>query len=95
MSANGVISVLWDYVHFGGLNLTSVIVSYENVQLVADSKNTSLLIRGLTSGILYSFIVTASNSLGSGQSSCPPIQHSIGMLYVVCCMWSITDIAVL
>ncbi len=89
-SADGVITVSWDYVHTGGLNLTSVQVLYQLSTeeaylgwLEGDVNCTSgcfLVVYNLTAGFSYVFVINASNDEGPGVEMCPEVSHTIGKL---------------
>ena len=87
MSANGVIMVQWTYVHTGGLNITglSAVISYVDdtsavMEKIAISglDTTSVNVSGLVAGFVYTFSVTAENSIGSSTVSCRPTPHIVG-----------------
>ncbi len=86
-SENGVITVSWDYVHTGGLNLTSVqILSWSvnghSVYSVGTdcTSNCVFSVAGLKAGFSYIFAINSSNSEGSVVVKCPEVIHSIGEL---------------
>lgn len=83
LSAGGVITVRWSYIHTGGHNLTRVHVLYERSsgstsEDIADLSRTELEISGLPAGEVYIFRVEASNDLGNHSVYCPPVQHLVG-----------------
>ena len=88
-SQNGVIQVVWDYDHLGGVNITRVAVNYRTdvndemppVVRTGEGLNDlrSLEFSGLTAGQNYVFYAMATNENGSSTAECPPIAHSIGM----------------
>ena len=85
-SSGGVITVRWNYIHSGGLELTQVIVTATKGLLSTDVPNGNLTdpsqrfldIDTFTAGFSYTFSVTASNQLGSNTTQCDPITHRIG-----------------
>ncbi len=89
-SENGVITVSWDYIHTGGLNLTSVHVLYRLSTAdeylgwlegdVNCTSNCSLAVYNLTAGFSYVFVIKVSNDEGPGVGMCPEVSHTIGKL---------------
>ena len=87
VSADGIITVQWNFVHTGGLNLTGLSAEYSfvdgtstEVRLVTVDglSTTTIKQRGLVAGFDYTFSITAENSNGSSTVTCSPVQHSIG-----------------
>lgn len=92
LSKNGTISVSWNFVHTGGLNLSLVSVFHStdivpwdfkpvpHEQIVLDEKRrpTSLVVSELLAGNTYVFMVCAFNMLGNSSVMCPPVTHDIG-----------------
>ena len=90
VSANGVITVTWDYTHTGGLNLTEVIVQYgiysdDEIEFqgipdgnLTDVDEVTLDVEGLVAGRAYVFQITATNDVGSTTVQCPPVVHTVG-----------------
>ena len=88
-SSGGVITVRWNYIHTGGLELTQVIVTATKGILstelevpngnLTDLSQTSLDISTFTAGFQYIFSVTAYNELGSSSVQCERVEHQIGM----------------
>ena len=88
VSSNGNITVTWDYIHTGGLQLTAVQVEYSFQSLLVEVtrpagdtgvNDRSLVVPELLTGQVYTFKVTATNSEGSASSECPPVDHRIGL----------------
>ena len=87
VSANGSITVQWNLVHTGGLNLTGLSAEYSYVDgtltvvepVTINSPNTTTIKqRGLVAGFVYKFSITAENSNGSSTMLCKPVPHTIG-----------------
>ena len=87
VSANGIISVQWSFIHTGGLNLTDVSAEYSFVDgALMDTRPVpisgldarSVNVSGLVAGFVYTFRITAENSNGSSSVLCTPTQHLIG-----------------
>ena len=87
VSANGIISVQWSFIHTGGLNLTDVSADYSSVDgALMDTRPVpisgldarSVNVSGLVAGFVYTFRITAENSNGSSSVLCTPTQHLIG-----------------
>ena len=84
----GGITARWSYIHTGGLDLTSVLVSYTFQEGGRDSYPISVMnndptinsinIPRLTAGTRYTFNITAVNDIGSSCVLCGPILLSIG-----------------
>ena len=87
MSQDGDITVMWSYVHTGGLPLTGVSVMYSyvegtstNTEAVSSVGISDLMVTvpDLVAGEQYTFTVTAENSNGSSSTVCEPVDHIIG-----------------
>lgn len=84
----GGITARWSYIHTGGQDLTSMLVSYTFEEGGRDSDpvsvmNTSLTINSinvprLIAGTRYTINITAVNDIGSSYVRCGPILLSIG-----------------
>ena len=79
MSVNGSITVIWSYIHTGGLPLTNVSVAYSFTKTLKtfikpvtlnSIHNTSVTVLGVAMGFQYTFNVTAENSNGSSSALC-------------------------
>ena len=80
VSASGVITVTWSYIHTGGLPLTNVSVSYTyeegsvvsspNPVQVTSINTTSVTLVELQEGFRYTFNITAENSNGTSSILC-------------------------
>ena len=90
VSADGIITVQWNLVHTGGLNLTGLSAEYSYVDgtstvvepVTVDSLNTTTIKQhGLVTGFEYTFRITAANGNGSSTATCRPILHTIGEYY--------------
>ena len=87
-SAGGTITVIWSYIHRGGLPLTSVTVIYrfeEGLVMspptdvnIADTEVTTAIVSNLVAGRRYTFTITAENSNGSTSIDCGPVRHDVG-----------------
>ena len=87
-SEDGTITVNWDYVYTGGLNLTSVQILYRESSepdyqgsLSGNehcTSNCSLAFTTLTAGFSYVFAVNASNDEGYAVVECPEVLLDIG-----------------
>ena len=96
-SANGVITVMWSYVHTGGLPLTSVSVVYRFEEGLAMSSPTDVdianievmraMVSNLIAGRLYTFTITTENSNGSTSIDCGPVRHDVGKYNVISFNW--------
>ena len=85
ISASGVITVTWSYIHTGGLPLTNVSVFYTYIDGSAISSPISIPVSGLDtrvatvstaeSALEYTFNVTAQNSIGSSSILCGSTLH--------------------
>ena len=89
MSANGFMTVTWNYTHTGGLPLTNILVSYIkqleglNVNLsTLVSENevdaTSVEVPNLEAGFGYIFNITAVSNHSSSSIFCGPTLHVNG-----------------
>ena len=95
LSSNGVITVIWSYIHTGGLPLTNVSVVYRFEQGASISppadvdidnvEVTTAMVSNLVTGRLYTFTITAENSIGSTSIDCGPIRHRVGE-YIANCL---------
>lgn len=94
MSANGFMSVTWNYTHTGGLPLTSVSVSYtkqvEGLNIthptpltVNEVESTSVVDQNLEAGFEYLFNITAMNDHDSSTILCGPTLHAYGKTSVI------------
>ena len=88
-SENGVITILWSYVHTGGLPLTDVSVQYTyehgsfNLVITRTVPNVGLndmmmQVSNLLAGEEYTFNITAENAIGSSSVVCQPIDLLLG-----------------
>ena len=78
----GGITARWSYIHTGGQDLTSVLISYTYEEgglpststsvMNTDPTITSINVPRLTAGIRYTFNITAMNSIGSSHILCGP-----------------------
>ena len=84
---DGVITANWSYIHTGGLLLTNVSANYSYIDHlskfirpvpVQNVNVTSVEVRGLVAGFMYTFTVTAENSNGSSTVMCGSVLHAIG-----------------
>ena len=90
----GGITARWSYIHTGGQDLTSVLVSYTLEEGGIDSTPTSVMntdptiesinVPRLKAGTRYTFNITAVNSIGSSYILCGPILLSIGEPIYAC-----------
>ena len=87
LSEDGIITVSWSYVHTGGLPLTGLSVMYSyidhqttltNPVAISDVGSLSATVSGLVVGFMYTFSITAENSIGSSTTTCEPVSHEIG-----------------
>ena len=87
VSAEGIITATWSYIHTGGLPLTNVSVFYVFTEgsainriptNVTNVNTSSVVIRNLITGFKYTFNITAENSNGSSSILCGPTLHIIG-----------------
>ena len=94
VSASGIITVTWSYLHTGGLPLTNVSVMYTftngiqsitNPVSVSGVDTTSVEVADLIVGTEYTFNVTAENSNGSSYILCGPTLHVIGESVTIRC----------
>ena len=84
----GGITASWSYIHTGGQDLTSLLVSYTFQEGSVDSKpisvNTNLTITSinvprLKAGTRYTFNITAVNDIGYSDILCGPTLLNIGI----------------
>ena len=90
----GGITARWSYIHTGGRDLTSVLVSYTFQEGSIDSNPipipnddptiTSINVPKLTAGIRYTFNITAVNDIGSSEEICDPTLLNIGKYREIC-----------
>ena len=93
MSANGFMTVTWNYTHTGGLPLTNILVSYVkqleglniNINInqstsvtVNEVDATSVKVPNLEAGFGYIFNITAVNNYSSSSIFCGPTFHANG-----------------
>lgn len=94
LSSEGDVSVNWQYIHTGGLNLTGVSLLYSLdqplsqfhrhrdvpllVQPGEDRAPLSFTVQNLTAGNGYIFRIISSNAVGNSSITCPPVTHVIG-----------------
>ena len=87
VSADGIITVQWSFIHTGGLNLTglSAVYSFTDGTLTVTESfaipsldATSVNVSNLVAGFVYTFAITAENSNGSSTVSCKPTPHQNG-----------------
>ena len=87
ISADGVITVQWFFVHTGGLNLTGLSAAYSFIDgtltvtesiAIPSLDATSVNVSDLVAGFVYIFTITAENNNGSSTVSCKPTPHQIG-----------------
>ena len=87
LSEDGIITVSWSYVHTGGLPLTALSVMYSYVDHqttftnpvpISDVSSLSATVSGLVVGFMYTFSVTAENSMGSSTTTRASVLHEIG-----------------
>lgn len=72
ISASGVIMVRWTFIHTGGLDLTGLSGMYSYIDgastviqpFTIGSFDTTANVRGLITGFVYTFSITAENSNG-------------------------------
>ena len=84
----GGITARWSYIHTGGQDLTSVLVSYTFEEggidstpmsvMNTDPTITSINVPRLIAGTRYTFNITAMNSIGSSYILCGPTLLSAG-----------------
>ena len=84
----GGITARWSYIHTGGQDLTSVLVSYTIQEGAIDSDPipvpnddptiTSINVPRLTAGTRYTFNITAVNEIGYSDILCGPTLLNIG-----------------
>ena len=79
------ITVRWSYIHTGGQDLISVLISYTFEEGSIDSnpirivnKDTTITLPRLTAGTRYTFNITAVNDIGSSYVLCGPTLLNIG-----------------
>ena len=86
----GGITARWSFIHTGGQDLTSVLVSYTFEEGAVESRPISLMITNptitainvprLIAGTRYTFNITAVNDIGYSYVLCGPILLNIGRL---------------
>ena len=93
LSSNGVITVSWSYIHTGGLPLTnlSVVYRYEEGLVmspidIASVEVMKAMVSNLVAGRLYTFSISAENTIGSISIDCGPIRLETGKYTTVSCM---------
>ena len=84
----GGITARWSYIHTGGQDLTSVLISYTLEEGGRDSNPVSVMnsdptidsinVPRLTAGTRYTFNITAVNEIGSSYVLCGPTLLNIG-----------------
>ena len=94
----GGITARWSYIHTGGLDLTSVLVSYTFEEGGRDSSPVSVMntdpnvnsinVPRLTAGTRYTFNITAVNDIGSSYVLCGPTLLNVGMFREILITWS-------
>ncbi len=84
-TANGGIMIYWRFIHTGGLNITSINITYTiNNQATiqygpdVDVNDTAAFIPSLIAGYSYVATVAAENSVGSTSVGCPSVELSYG-----------------
>jgi predicted RNA-binding protein with TRAM domain len=63
----------------GGAAITSYTVTVQPGGMTASGSSSPILVTGLTNGVAYTFIVTATNSAGTGRASAPPASATPGL----------------
>lgn len=89
VSSKGVITVIWSYIHTGGLPLTNLFLTYStslpgycnsglNDISVSSVNTTSVTVSDIMAGAEYTFNITAENDIGSSNIICGPTFHITG-----------------